>query len=104
MIGAMIHRAGRRGLAGFGVLVFAMPLAVAGEWDDEGKKLKEDCGGPFGSLSVLKSCVPFLFYSGKPVRFSVPTSVVPGGGTALGAMFIQPLDIHNWAESNFTLE
>jgi hypothetical protein len=80
-----------------------MPLAFAGEWDKEGDTLKNDCAT--GSIfNVLKSCATFLFHDGKPVRLSTPTSVVPGGGTALGVVYIQPLDIHNWAESNVTIE
>jgi hypothetical protein len=82
----------------------ASSFATAGEWDNEGKALKQDCGGAEGFFPLLKSCATFLVHDGKPVRLSIPTSVVPGGGTALGAMYIQPLDIHNWAESNFTME
>jgi hypothetical protein len=78
--------------------------ALAGEWDKEGETLKQDCVEPDGFFSIVKSCATFLFHDGKPVRLSIPSSVVPGGGTALGAMYIQPLDIHNWAESNLTIE
>src|SRR5690348_7400354 len=78
----------------------ALATAIAGEWDKEGTTLRQDCVDPSGVFSILKSCATFLFHDGKPVRLSIPTSVVPGGGTALGAVYIQPLDIHNWAESN----
>jgi hypothetical protein len=77
---------------------------MADEWDNEGKELKQDCGSLFSSFSGVKSCAPFLFNGGKPIRLSIPASVVPGGGTAIGAVYIQPLDIHDWAGSNLTVE
>jgi hypothetical protein len=88
----------------FGLIVFALPLAQAAEWSKEGDQLKKDCGDTSKSLGLLKSCATFLFHDGKPVRLSTPTSVVPGGGTALGVVYIQPLSIHEWAESNVTVE
>ncbi len=85
------------------LLSFTLPSLRAGEWDKEGETLKKDCSGaPF--FSLIRSCATFLFHDGNPVRLSIPTTVVPGGGTALGAMLVQPLNIHNWAGSNFTLE
>ena len=97
-IGALL----RRTIAAIGLAALALPLATAGEWENEGKKLADDCA--FKDLSFLKSCPTFFFHDGKPVRMSIPASVVPGGGTAVGAIYIQPLDIHNWAESNLTVE
>ncbi len=94
--------AARRSVALLFLAVLTLPPAMAGEWDNEGKELEQDCSGPF--LSLVKSCAAFLFNGGSPVRLSIPTSVVPGGGTALGAMYVQPLDIHDWAGSNLTIE
>ncbi len=82
----------------------SLPLARAGEWDKEGETLKQDCVDPSGFFSIVKSCATFLFHDGKPLRLAIPTSVVPGGGTAFGAVYIQPLSIHDWAESNLTIE
>jgi hypothetical protein len=79
-----------------------VPRARAGEWDNEGKELGQDCAGSFPAL--LKPCATFLFNGGNPLRLSVPTSVAPGGGTALGVLFAQPLDIRDWAGSNLTIE
>jgi len=94
----------RCGIALFALTLFASQLAADNEWDKEGQALSSDCGGLFQSFSAVKSCATFLFHGGKPVRMSIPTSVVPGGGTAIGAMYVQPLSIHNWAESNITVE
>jgi hypothetical protein len=94
--------AARRSVALLFLAALTLPLAMAGEWDNEGKELEQDCSGPF--LLLVKSCAAFLFNGGSPVRLSIPTSVVPGGGTALGAMYVQPLDIHDWAGSNLTIE
>jgi len=103
MIGAvLIVKMLRRSIAVIGLAALALPLGIAGEWDNEGKMLDDDC--VFKDLSFLKSCPTFLFHDGKPVRMSIPASVVPGGGTAVGAIYIQPLDIRNWAESNLTVE
>lgn len=38
------------------------------------------------------------------MRLTIPQSVVPGGGTALGATYIHKLDIANWTDSTFTLQ
>jgi len=94
----------RWGTAFFALTLFASQLAADNEWDREGRALSSDCGALFKSFSAVKSCATFLFHDGKPVRMSIPTSVVPGGGTAIGAMYVQPLSIHNWAESNVTAE
>src|SRR5690242_7407134 len=94
----------RRAIAFFALSLFASQLAADNEWDKEGQALSSDCGGLFQSFSAVKSCATFLFHDGKPVRMSIPTSVVSGGGTAIGAMYVQPLSIHNWAESNITVE
>ena len=84
------------------LLLLPLQQAVAGEWDKEGQALKTNCG-EFTGFGSIASCGAFLFNSGKPLRLMIPTSVVPGGGTALGPLFIQPLDIHNWPESNLTM-
>jgi len=38
------------------------------------------------------------------MRLTIPQSVVPGGGVALGATYIHKLDIRNWTDSTFTLQ
>jgi hypothetical protein len=87
-----------------GLAALALSSAKADEWDKEGQQLSQDCSSLFSSFSVVKSCATFLFHDGNPVRMSIPSSVVPGGGTAIGAMYVQPLDIHNWTGSNLTVE
>jgi hypothetical protein len=82
----------------------AFPLSADNEWDKEGQALSQDCSGQPSIFSFVKSCATFLFHDGNPVRMSIPSSVVPGGGTAIGAMFVQPLPIHDWAESNLAIE
>jgi hypothetical protein len=82
----------------------SIPLAQANEWDKEGMALEDSCKGLFGNLSMIPKCGAFFFNSGKPVRMMIPHSIVPGGGTEIGPLFIQPLDIHNWAESNLTID
>lgn len=95
----------RNGLLRITLFVVALSGARAGEWEKEGEKLNQDCGSLFTSFfSQAKSCATFLFHDGNPVRMSIPASVVPGGGTAIGAMYVQPLDIHDWAGSNVTVE
>ncbi len=81
----------------------SLGVASAGEWDNEHKALDASCSNLFSSFAQIGSCGAFLFNSGKPVRLTIPTSVVPGGGTALGVMYAQPLDIHDWTDSNLTM-
>lgn len=86
------------------VLLFVGALAAsAGEWDREKDKLAQSCGNLTSGFAGISSCGAFLFNSGEPIRFIIPQSVVPGGGSALGMTYIQPVDIHNWAGSNFTM-
>jgi len=93
----------RRCFVAAAICVLSLPLAWAGEWDKEGEELKASCSDLFTSFAAIGSCGAFLFNSGKPVRMTIPTSVVPGGGTALGVMYAQPLDIHDWTDSNLTM-
>ncbi len=86
------------------VLACALPMIAQNEWDAEKQNLKSSCSNLFSSLQQIGSCGEFLFSSGTPVRLSVPSSVVPGGGTALGAVYSQPLHIKNWTDSNFSLQ
>jgi len=88
----------------FGIGMLCLPVVWADEWDEEGKELSSSCSGLFQNIAVAGKCAAFLFNSGKPVRFTIPRSVVPGGGTALGVTYIQPLDIHNWTDSNLTMD
>jgi len=87
----------------FFLLLWSVCPASADEWDREGTALASSCGNLTGGFAAIASCGQFFFNSGKPLRLMIPTSVVPGGGTALGPLFIQPLDIHNWPESNLTI-
>jgi hypothetical protein len=88
-----------------GLLLIAVGVSRAAdtEWDLERRALNESCGKIFSAITNAGKCGEFLFNSGKPVRFTMPESVVPGGGTAIGATFIQPLHIHDWTDSNFTV-
>jgi len=91
----------------FGVvflLLWSAGSASADEWDREGSSLKSSCGSLTDGFAAIASCGQFFFDSGKPLRLMIPTSVVPGGGTELGPLFIQPLDIHNWPESNLNID
>lgn len=86
----------------FGTLL--LPAAQAGEWGEEEQNLAKSCGhNPFTDLASLGGCAAFLVNSGAPLRFTMPQSVVPGGGTALGMVLVQPLPPKNW-ESNFTVD
>ena len=87
-------------------LLFTIPAALlaSDDWDLEHQKLISSCSNLFTKLAAIGSCAEFLFSSGTPVRFTIPQSVVPGGGTALGATYIHRLGIHDWTDSNFTLQ
>jgi hypothetical protein len=85
--------------------VFALSLARGGEWDREESKLATSCGNnPFTDLAGVGGCAAFLFNSGEPLHFMIPQSVVPGGGSALGLILTQPLDVRDWTGSNLTLD
>jgi hypothetical protein len=96
----------RRSVALLVALGLSASLAHAGEWDKEGEDLSNSCSGLFSLSGLTKaaSCGAFFFHNGKPVRMMIPQSVVPGGGTAIGATYIQPLPIKNSADSNLTFE
>ena len=80
-------------------------MACADEWATEKANLDSSCGSLFSNIvAAVPSCGGFLFNGGKPLRLMIPTSVVPGGGPVLGPIFIQPIDIHNWPESNLTIK
>lgn len=78
--------------------------AWADEWDTERKDLAANCSSLFSSFADVGKCAAFLFNSGAPVRFTIPANLVPGGGTALGVMYVQPIDIHDWTGSNLTMD
>ena len=82
----------------------AMPMAQANEWDKEKDELGKNCSSLFSGFAGVGSCAGFLFHGAKPLSLMIPTSVVPGGGTALGMTLVQPLTITDWAGSNFTIE
>jgi hypothetical protein len=86
-----------------GVWTLSLSLLQAGEGDKEQQELSASCSSLFSSFAAIGSCAGFLFNSGKPARFTIPQSVVPGGGTAMGVMFAQPLGIRGWTDSNFTM-
>ena len=89
----------------FALLAAGAMVAQAGEWGEEGQKLSESCRhNPFSEPASIGGCAAFLFNSGTPLRFTMPQSVVPGGGTALGVMLAQPLPVKNWADSNLTMD
>lgn len=81
-----------------------LPAAWADEWDTEHKELNASCSSLFSNFADIGKCGAFLFNSGAPVRLSIPASIVPGGGTALGVMYLQPLPIHDWTNSNLTMD
>jgi hypothetical protein len=85
------------------VFLLSAACARADEWGKEASDLSAACGDLFASLADIPKCGAFFFNSGKPIRLLIPQSVVPGGGSALGAIFVQPLDIHNWPESNLSV-
>lgn len=95
----------RKGWLGI-LLLFALAcsFAHAGEWDSERDQLTASCSDMFGGFAQAGKCAGFLFNSGAPLRLSIPQSVVPGGGVGVGLTFIQPIDITNWAGSNFTMD
>jgi hypothetical protein len=94
----------RRCIIFLALLALSFSAAWAGEWDTEKKDLGSDCSSLFSSFVDVGKCAAFLFNSGKPVRFTIPASIVPGGGTALGVMYAQPLPIHDWTGSNLTMD
>jgi hypothetical protein len=94
----------RRHYALTAFILFSTPIFAADEWDLEKQKLVSSCSNLFTSLQAIGSCGQFLFSSGTPVHLTLPQSVVPGGGTALGAMYIHRLGIHDWTDSNFTVQ
>jgi hypothetical protein len=95
----------KRGWYALGILfAVSAPLFGADDWGIEKQKLASSCSNLFSKLAAIGSCAEFLFSSGTPVRLTIPQSVVPGGGTALGATYIHHLDIHDWTDSNFTVQ
>lgn len=86
------------------ICAFVLPCAWANEWDTEKDDLTKSCSDLFTSFAGVGSCAGFLFNGGKPVRLTIPASVVPGGGTALGVLYAQPIDIHDWTDSNLTMD
>jgi hypothetical protein len=96
----------RRSVALLAALGLSAALVRAGEWDTEGTDFSKACSTLFSPswLTETASCGAFLFHNGKPVRMMIPQSVVPGGGTAIGATYIQPLSPKNSADSNLTFE
>lgn len=93
----------KRRLVAAGICALLAPLAWANEWDMEKDQLNASCSSLFTSFAGIGSCGGFLFNGGKPVRLTIPSSVVPGGGTALGVMYAQPIDITDWTDSNLTM-
>ncbi|MGA8028549.1 MAG: hypothetical protein WB992_15505 [Bryobacteraceae bacterium] len=84
--------------------VLSLPVSAADDWNKEKDQLTTSCSNLFGNIQQIGSCGEFLFSSGTPVRLTIPQSVVPGGGVALGATYIHLLDIPNWTDSNFTVQ
>lgn len=82
----------------------SLPLWASDDWNKEENQLTSSCSNLFTDIRQIGSCGEFLFSSGMPVRLTIPESVVPGGGVALGATYIHLLDIPNWTNSNFTLQ
>lgn len=94
----------RAGIA-IAVLLTLSPLASASDdWGKEKDQLTASCSNLFGDIRQIGSCGQFLFSSGMPLRLTIPQSIVPGGGVALGATYIHKLDITNWTDSTFTLQ
>jgi len=86
-----------------GLWVLSSPLLRADEWEKEKQQLDDSCSSLFSDFSKIASCGGFLFNSGKPIRLTIQQSVVPGGGTAMGVMYAQPIDIPDWTDSNLTM-
>lgn len=82
----------------------AQPVSAGDDWSKEKDQLTSSCSNLFTNLQQIGSCGEFLFSSGSPVKLTIPQSVVPGGGTALGATYIHLLDIPNWTDSNLTIQ
>jgi hypothetical protein len=85
------------------IATLSSPLS-ADDWGKEKRQLVTSCSNLFTNIQQIGSCGEFLFSSGAPVRLTIPQSVVPGGGVALGATYIHLLDIPNWTDSNFTVQ
>ncbi len=81
-----------------------LPIRAADEWSNEQKLLTNSCSSLFTDLKQIGSCAEFLFSSGYPVHASIPQSVVPGGGTPLGVIYTQHVNITNWTDSTFVLQ
>lgn len=93
--------------AGFTVALLCLcvlPLRAGDEWSLEKDKLTNSCSNLFADFKQIGSCAEFLFSSGYPVHASIPQSVVPGGGTALGAIYTQHLGLSEWTDSTFALQ
>jgi len=93
----------KRGIVLAGLFALSAPLAWTGEWDTEKDELGDNCSSLFSSFAEVGKCAGFLFNGAKPLRFMIPQSVVPGG-TALGLMYAQPIDIPDWTDSNLTMD
>jgi hypothetical protein len=94
----------RIGRAAVSILPFVfLTMALADDWDLEKRNLSQNCSDLFSNIEQIGKCGAFLF-TGEPVHLTIPESVVPGGGAALGAAYVHPIDITDWAGSNFLLQ
>src|ERR1700760_3217214 len=91
-------------LAFFVLCVISAPVLKASEWDGERQQLATDCSNLFGSFEQISNCGEFFFSSGRPLHLTAPKSVVPGGGTAIGATYVRSLHIPNWTDSSFVVQ
>jgi hypothetical protein len=93
---------GKRAFHTISLLALAWPMARAQDsLAKEADQLTTTCSGGFGAIP---KCAGFLFSSGEPLHFTIPQSVVPGGGTAFGLTYTRPVDLTDWAGSDITVD
>jgi hypothetical protein len=97
-----MNRQGR--VAFIALCTLSISTLRASEWDGERQQFTTDCSNLFGSFEQVTSCGEFFFSSGRPLHLTVPKSVVPGGGTAIGAAYVRSLHIPNWTDSSFVVQ
>ena len=63
----IVPGAARRSVALLFLAALTLPPAMAGEWDNEGKELEQDCSGPF--LSLVSRAPRFCSMAEAPSGF-----------------------------------
>jgi hypothetical protein len=82
------------------VLLLGTYALRAGELELEKEKFSQDCHGIFTSFNLKEvvSCGGDLFRA-NPLHLTIPTSVVPGGGSAVGLTYTHTFNPHGWQNS-----